>query len=115
MNIKIRKHTTEEAEEKVALSEKAMREFWLMNTLDVEFVIDDLAKNAMIIFKLNGLPVKYNIYRDIFKIAKSDKDIDNIINAELQIMKDVIPLHYTKPITNFIQIRSDFQKWGFIL
>ena len=108
--IKIRKHTAKEIKEKSDKSEEAEREFWLKNFLDVEFFIDDLAKDAMLIFKLNGMPVKYSIFRDIYKLAKSDKEIDNLIKWEFAIIKETLPFKYTKPISNFYEIRKKFQR-----
>jgi hypothetical protein len=99
MDFKIRKHTAKEANEKALDAEKAEREFRLKNNIDVEFFINDKAKDAMLIFKLNGIPVKYNIFRDIYKLCGSDSAIDNLINAEFEAIKNVIPAYFTKANT----------------
>ncbi len=108
--VKIRKHTAKEIQEKSDKNDQVEREFWLKNSVDVEFLIDDFAKDAMLIFKLNGVPVKYSIFRDIYQLANSDKEIDNLIKWEFVIIKEVLPFRYTKPIPNFYETRAKFQR-----
>lgn len=107
--VKIRKHTAKEIQEKSDNNDRIEREFWIKNSVDVEFFIDDLAKDAMLIFKLNGVPVKYSIFRDIYKLANSDKEIDNLIKWEFVVIKEVLPFKYTQPIPNFYETKKKFQ------
>ena len=70
------KHTKQDQDRIRSDQEQMKKEFLLNNKLTIEYMSDPLKKHGMLIWELNGRPVKYTLFRDIYTFVQNDSQLD---------------------------------------
>lgn len=104
------KHTKKDQDRIHAEQAELQKQFLLDNKLTIEYMSDPDKKNGMLIWELNGSPVKYTIFQNIYTFVQNSNQLDWLIKAEYEEWKDIILEHFREPIPDFRTIVWKFMK-----